>query len=240
MNKNVKSIVISTIVALGVMGTASLVANADSTAQTLGQISFKDDNTKPYEPVDPTDPTKPVDPEDPDNPGTGNTGSLALTVAPKAFNFGEQDKYSNEHTYYAQTPENGASKQYLQVNDNRDAGTQGWTLTAKQDRNLTDDSTSKAMTGVTFYIPKGDVYNSLNDNPTEANTAAGLSASSATVTPDNSTVVFQDNMDVTNSGKDVSTDVWNPTDVSLTIPRNTATSGNFSNHIVWTLTAAAK
>lgn len=230
MKTTTNKIIFSSALILGILA-GPAIAQADSTASTKGSINFTHDNNGPYQPVDPNDPSKLLDPEDPDNPNTGNFGDLALTVAPKSFDFGNQKKYSAAHTYNAQASGNN-DQQYLQVNDNRDAGTQGWKVTAKQDRDLTDDQSKATMTGVTFYIPNGEVHNSIDSQ------ASGLSASSATVTPDSDSTVFTADSQTDNSGKDASTDTWKSTDVTLNIPANTAKDGNFSNNIKWTLTAA--
>lgn len=235
MKIHTKSLLICSILLLGsIIPLNNVKAEDISTASTTGKISFAENggNNKPKDPNNPTkDPNNPNENGDPDdnNHQTGNTGDLTLTVAPNSFDFGKQNKYSDEHTYSAK----GDFDQYLQVDDNRDAGVQGWTLTAKQDRDLTDDSNGKKMTGVTFYIPKGNVHNSIDTNN------EGLNASDATVDTNNSSIIFSADKNTQNAGKSTSTDVWKSGNVKLTIPRNTAISGNFSNNINWTLTASA-
>lgn len=230
-----KKAVITTTMLLSLLGMPAVMATADSTANTNTNLELTE-NTGPTTPVDPTNPTNPQSPEDPDNPATGNTGALTLDVAPQTFNFGAVQTYAAEHTYEAATTTNG--QQYLQVTDNRGTDEQGWTVTVEQDQDLTETSGSSphVLTGTTIHVPAGVARNSLAADPTAVDT--NLTTTAADVTNTSGAVTVFSTTATTGAGKDTSVKVWDPSDVTLTIPKNTAKPGAYSNTLTWTLTAA--
>lgn len=224
-----------------VLGSGLLVANAhaaeNNTASTSATVAFQEDSGK-TDPVSPTDPSKPLDPADPDNPGTGNAGTLTLDVAPKAFTFGPTAASNNAMTIKAG---NVASKQqYLQVSDKR-TDINGWQVKVKQDAPFASSDGSK-LSGVTVSIPKGQAYNSLA-TPATTPVTSGLNASAVTTTDNIDGSAASQNVftadDADQTGKSVSTDVWDPTNVELNVPRYTAKVGNFSTTLTWSLVAGA-
>lgn len=219
---------------LSLLGMPAIMAAADSTANTDTNLELIE-NTGPTIPVDPTNPTNPQDPDDPDNPGTGNTGALTLDVAPKAFNFGQVQIYAAQHTYKAQTT--GTGHQYIQVTDNRETDEQGWQVTVEQDHDLTQTTGgTHVLTGTSIGIPAGIARNSLTEDPTAPDTA--LNATAGTVNNESGSVLAFETTNATDSGKGTSVKTWDPTDVTLTIPKNTAKPGTYKNTLTWTLTAA--
>lgn len=202
-------------------------ATGDGHGYTTGKITLNEnDGTTP--PVNPEDPGTPQTPYDPSNPPTGNKGPLSLDVAPAAFDFGEQEMYASDHTYYAE----GDFNQYLQVTDNRDADISGWTVTVKQDDFLRNDTYT--LTGATITVPAGVGRNSLNVPSTDVDTS--LVTTQAGVNGTEQTVFAATEV---GSGKAQSTDTWSANKVSLKIPAKTAKQGEYHNTLTWTLTAAA-
>ncbi|MDV0430783.1 WxL domain-containing protein [Lactiplantibacillus sp. DA1] len=230
-----KKTVITATMLLSLLGMPAVVATANSTAKTTTDLKLTE-NTGPTVPVDPTNPANPQDPDDPENPATGNTGALTLDVAPKTFNFGSVQTYADKHTYQAMTTTN--VHQYLQVTDNRGADEQGWVVTVEQDRDLTETSGTSPhiLTGTTIHVPVGIARNSLATDPTAVDN--NLNATVANVTNTSGAVTVFSTTATMGAGKGTSVKVWDPTEVTLTIPKNTAKPGTYANNLTWTLTAA--
>ncbi|MGO3627822.1 MAG: WxL domain-containing protein [Lactiplantibacillus plantarum] len=178
-------------------------------------------------------PTAPTEPEHPgttntsgsENTGTGNTGELRLDYAPSQFNFGSVTTSMQPKTYAAQTI-NGVAKQWLQVSDNRLA-THGWTVTARQNSPFTSTSGAQ-LTGAKLHIPAGQTYNERATGQLKSY-AVDLTTAEQPVFAAPATA---------NVGKDLSTNVWQPTQVQLTVPGNTAQAGQtYNTTVTWTLTA---
>ncbi|EOL42527.1 hypothetical protein RV11_GL000697 [Enterococcus phoeniculicola] len=234
--KKMKIAALSTLLVSTVVLSGGLSAFADSTYSTPGHVTLTE-NDEPTGPVDPTDPTKPiVDPEEEGGKETGNQGPLSLDIAPKSFDFGTQKMYTAEHTYQAVNTADataGITNQYLQVTDNRDADTFGWVITVKQDRYLTDDTKGNTLTGSIINIPAGEARNNLAADPTAVDAKLKTSAVAIDLTEQR---VFEAPESV-KAGKGTSTSLWSAADVSLTIPANVAKAGDYTNNVVWTLTA---
>jgi len=229
-----KKAVIAGTMMLSLLGMPAIMATADSTANTDTNLELIE-NTGPTIPVDPTNPTNPQDPDDPDNPGAGNTGALTLDVAPKAFNFGQVQTYASAHTYKAEMT--GTGHQYIQVTDNRGTDEQGWQVTVEQDHDLTQTTGgTHVLTGTSIGIPAGIARNSLTEDPTAAD--PDLSATAETVDNESGAVTVFKTTSTENAGKGTSVKAWDPTDVTLTIPKKTAQPGTYKNTLTWTLTAA--
>lgn len=240
--KKTKFVVLSSLLFSTALLSGGLLVLADeqapSVASSEGHVTLIQ-NEEPTGPVNPVDPTKPiVDPGEEGGEPTGNKGPLSLDVAPKAFDFGEQKMYTAAHTYQAVNAADataGITHQYLQVTDNRDADIFGWVVTVKQDRYLTDDNTSNTLTGATIGVPQGEARNSLTADPTSVDAKLKTAAVSIDLTEKR---VFEAAASA-KAGKGTSTSVWNSADVTLTIPANVAKAGNYTNNVVWTLTAEA-
>lgn len=180
----------------------------------------------------PTAPTEPTSPGNPntsgsENTGTGNTGELRLDYAPSQFNFGTV-KTSMKSTTYAAKPITGVAKQWLQVSDNRLAA-HGWHVTARQNAAFTSTSGAQ-LTGATLSLPAGETHNQ--------RTTTGLQSYAVQLNTTEQTVFNATALST--SGKDLSTSVWDPTAVRLTVPGNTAKAQQtYTTGITWTLTAGA-
>lgn len=177
-------------------------------------------------------PTKPTIPDAPgtgdatdvENPGTGNTGELRLDYAPSRFNFGTVKTSMQRQTYTASRV-NNVAKQWLQVSDNRLNAT-GWQVTVAQPTAFTS-STGKTLTGAELKLPVGHTY---NEHTTTGLTSYGLTVNNA------AQPIFRAS---SGNGRDLSTNVWAPEDVSLTLPGQTAVRGEiYTTTINWTLTAS--
>ncbi|WP_236674791.1 WxL domain-containing protein [Enterococcus sp. BWR-S5] len=216
---------------LGVM--SPLTAAAIDTATTPGHIELEE-NDDPTGPVDPEDPSKEMTPPDPYNPGTGNAGPLSIDVVPTSLEFGTQKMYSTAHTYDGQKQAVDHVRQYIQISDNRDSGTYGWSLTVKQDDYL--KNLSHTLTGATISLPVGTARNSLNATPTDVDTR--LTTTAVDITNTDKTVFATTKDDASPTvGKGQSTSVWTPEQVKLMIPADTAKAGDYTNTLTWTLTA---
>lgn len=196
-----------------------VIASSNS-ATTYSYIGFKD--SSPNVPVNPINPDIPIN-----NSPNKSDGELNLVVAPEKFNFGSQKKYHERHVYSAR----GNSKQYLQVNDSRKYNHRGWQVSVKQDHELIDNKNDNKLKGATLTIPKGKTYYSFDSNKLKVNSYRSL------ITTNSSSVVFSSSMNV--NKKSIITDVWDPNNVKLIIPKGSAKSGYFSNNVEWTLTSGA-
>lgn len=196
-----------------------------------GEISLTE-NKNPTEPKNPSEPAKPQEPEDPNNLPTGEKGPLSLDVVPKGFYFGTQKMYHAAHEYQA----NGAAehKQYLQVSDNRDTGTYGWTLKVRQEDYLKDELTGYKLTGTMLILPSGEARNSNNASAGELDQK--LSTYKVEVTNEEKIIFSAPSSASEMAGKATSTNSWQSQRVSLNIPKDTAKAGKYSNKIYWILT----
>ncbi|VDG25554.1 WxL domain-containing protein [Lactiplantibacillus mudanjiangensis] len=235
-----KNVMMTSALILSLLGVPAMTANAAGSSATTGTDLELVENTDPTGPVNPDDPSKPQDPADPNNPVTGNEGPLSLDVAPESFNFGKVQIDSTEQTYHAKAVTGGTGKQYLQVTDSRGADQNGWTVTVEQDKDLTETTESNpfVLTGTTITVPAGTARNSLSDDPTMADDK--LIATSAEVTNSSGAVAVLTTTSDAGAGKGTSVKTWDPTDVTLTIPKNTAKKGVYKNTLTWTLTAGVE
>ncbi len=182
---------------------------------------------------DPADPYKPVDPaKTSENPGTGNTGELRIDYVPTGFEFGKVHVKTVDQEIAA-TPtlstEGKPIPQWVQVSDVRDHAT-GWQVKAKAETAFTA-SDGSILAGVSIILPKGKAYNAFfTDEVIE-----GLETKRAEIIPgtDTEVPIF---LAAAESGKDISTDVWEANDVKLKIPRNTGHSHKrYQTTINWNL-----
>ncbi|MGC6767015.1 WxL domain-containing protein [Enterococcus sp. LJL128] len=210
-----------------------LEAVSQSVGETSGHIELTENNT-PTPPVNPEDPSQKLQPVDPYNPGTNNPGPLSIDVAPINFEFGVQKMYVSEHIYEGISQGRDHVRQYIQITDARNAGINGWKVTVKQDRYLSSDSYT--LMGATLILPAGDARNSLNIPPTAID--SNLKTESVEVNMSEATL-FKTLTDDRTTGKGQSVTVWEPNQVRLKVPENTAKAGNYSNTLTWTLTAVA-
>lgn len=202
-------------------------------ATSDGRIVFTQ-NQGGGNPSDPTDPGK----ENPNTPDvTGESGPLILKVVPE-FHFGSQEVSASAKTY----KDTEATTNYIEVRDNRDAGTNGWSVAAK--RTEFEDTNSYQLTGSILSIPKGKVRNSLMT--TEQGNLGGTAtivdegaifayAADIPVSDTNTITVLETIMNNDNVGKENTTsNLAETTDrAELMIPQNTAREGSFTSTITW-------
>lgn len=229
---------------LGTMliGGASQVLAADSAADSNGKITFTQ-NTGGGDPSNPIDPSQPKPDPKPDT--TEENGPLILKVVPK-FDFGSQVVEQAGKTYTDQETINT----YLEVRDNRDAGTNGWTVTASRSEFTSEakefTSEAKELTGSTLSLPKGVVRNSIaskeQGNTTTADAVPNTSISSSEgdipLTGSSLTVletIIKD--DLVGKGNTTSNIIETGNRAKLTVAPGTASAGTFTSTITWTVTA---
>lgn len=229
--KKTKLMVAGLMMSTMLLGGVSSAFAADST----GTVDFTQ-NTGGGDPSDPTDPSKPN--PDPVIP-TPEVGPLILKVVPM-FDFGTHEVNQAGGTYNdTETVTN-----YLEVRDNRDAGTNGWSVTASR----TEFSNgTKELTGSALALPKGVVRNSIA-NATQGNaattdaiaddtilaTAANIPVGSSSAVTVLETVKRDDLVGKANTTSNVA----ETTPASLTVAPGTAAAGTFNSTITWTVTAA--
>lgn len=186
------------------------------------------------EAVAPTNPENPGSgaPSEKENDGTGQTGVLKLDYVPSNFDFGEvKFGFDSVDTKAVKTT---SSKQWLQVSDNRaDEDVTNWSVQVAQNHAL-QSNTGKQIKGATITIPKGKKYNQhyngkeilLDNGPLISNEVA------ITTTP---TIIFKSDISQ-DKMKDISTNVWNVSDVTLHVPGNQQIDfTTYTNTINWTL-----
>lgn len=207
----------------------TMLGTSVQAATTSGTVTFEDDTTATA-PVNPTDPGSPQSPADPNNPANGQTGTLTIDVAPAKIDFGTVTTSNAAKTYNAV----GSYNQYLQVSDKRTTAN-GWKVTVKQDHALTNTTTNHVLTGAVIHLPKGTARNSLNATPSTIDT--NFTTTAVDITTADQEVISAPNQ--TGIGKAVTTDTWTASGVTLSVPKLTARTGNYTNTLTWTLVAAA-
>lgn len=230
--KKSKLLIVGLMVSSMFIGGTSQVLAADS----IGEVSFTE-NLGGGDPSDPIDPSRPK--PDPKPDPTSESGPLILKVVPK-FIFGSHEVEQAGKTYTDTEMKNT----YIEVRDNRDAGTNGWSVTVSR----TEFSTgTKDLTGSVLALPKGVVRNSIA-NATQGNTTT------ADAVPDSSILASAGNIPLTGSSLTVldtvvkndlvgkanttSNIIENGDRAELTVAPGTAAAGTFTSTITWTVTAA--
>lgn len=227
--KKTKLMVAGLMMGTMLLGGVSSAYAADST----GTVDFTQ-NTGGGDPSDPTDPIK--ENPDPVNP-TPEVGPLILKVVPE-FNFGSHEVNQAGGTYN----DTEIVTNYLEVRDNRDAGTNGWSVTASRTE-FTNGS--KQLTGSSLALPKGVVRNSIA-NTTQGNTATAdaiaddtILATAANIPVGSATTVLETVKKDDLVGKaNTTSNVAEANPASLTVAPGTAAVGTFTSTITWTVTAA--
>ncbi|MGM0213270.1 WxL domain-containing protein [Enterococcus sp. AZ109] len=227
MKKILASTVVSVLLVAN-LGVNRGYAEMQSDSKTTGHVELVE-NFEFIDPRDPDDPTQPTTPEDDTNLPTGNVGPLSLDVAPKSFDFGEQKMYQTAHTYQGVQAEDSPD-QYIQVTDNRDADVYGWVVTVRQENYLTSDG--NILEGASIHIPAGEARCNLNPIPTEIDPT--LTGESVEIALEEEKIFYPN---VERAGKGTSILKWRSSEVALTIPAKQAKQGNYTNTILWTLTA---
>lgn len=184
------------------------------------------------EAVKPTNPEKPgkEEPDEVENGGTGQTGLLKLDYAPSAFAFGEIEMgFKNVKTNAVKTT---SDKQWLQVSDDRaETDITNWSVQVAQQQQLTSKS-GKVLEGAKIQIPAGELY---NEQAGEIPVTSGqLTSAKIDITTEPQAIFNADN--ASKKMQKISTNVWNATDVTLSIPGGQDLDfEEYSNDVVWTL-----
>lgn len=209
----------------------------EQSLKTAADVNFVEDD-ETTKPVDPTDPTDPIDPTDPVTP---TPGPLSIDYA-SSFHFGEQKISAKDQTYNAElvdvtdsTGTAGKRQNWVQITDKRGTNA-GWTLTVKQEQQLTStDASAKELKGAEIKImnakPKTSSDN-LSAAPSQAPAEITLTPSSEVpvmaAKADEGTGTWVDSFgDETNGDKSI----------SLTVPgvSEKVKDATYSSDLTWTL-----
>lgn len=188
------------------------------------------DASKPVEPTNP----QPETSVDAENEGTGNKGYLRMDYAPSIFDFGKLKTSFLNKTYQAKQPLSVSGKpltrQWVQVSDTR-SSSNGWTLSVHQSTPFvgSDGSTLK---GAILRIPKGTIYNTLSNEIPVSDTSIISHEISLSETP---TAILATPKNK-NRGKKITTNVWNPSQVTLYVPSGSAKNKvHYQTTVNWSL-----
>ncbi|EPI00475.1 hypothetical protein D920_00838 [Enterococcus faecalis 13-SD-W-01] len=210
------------------------VLAADSTAE-VGLTENQGGGSGPTDPTDPTDPGQPnPEPVDP----TPETGPLILKVVPR-FNFGTHEIEQTGGTY----DDTEQNTNYIEVRDNREAGTNGWSVTVSRTEFADGQNT---LTGASIELPAGVVRNSIASSPQGNSTTAdpvdatAIRSTSGEIPVTGSSLTILETL-VNNDtvGKGITTsNIIENSPAKLKIAPGTAKTGTFTSTITWTVTAA--
>lgn len=166
-------------------------------------------------PIDPTNP-QPGSETDAENEGTGNSGYLRIDYAPSTFDFGKVKTSFVSKTYQANQPlavsGQSLTKQWVQVSDTRSSHN-GWTLNVSQSTPFIG-SDGSTLEGAQLKIPKGTIYNTASN----AEPIIDHSITSQEVSLSETPTAILATPKANASGKNITTNVWDPTQVSLYVP----------------------
>lgn len=186
------------------------------------------------EAVQPTNPENPgsTPPKEQENGGTGQSGLLKLDYIPSTFEFGEVQYGFKPITIHAK--KTASALQWLQVSDNRPKNQiTSWSIYVSEDGPLTNPF-NEVLTGSSITIPKGRRYNEMTGS-TEIQSNA-LISNRIEIEKSPQRVFSASNTD--EKMQNISTDVWDATEVQLRIPGGQEFSNtSYSNLINWTLVA---
>lgn len=230
--KKTKLLVTGLMVGSMLVGGISQVFAAEST----GEITFTE-NTGGGDPSDPEDPAKPK--PDPKPDPTPESGPLILKVIPK-FNFGTHEVDQSGKTYDDTEDKNT----YIEVRDNRDAGTNGWVVKASRTEFTAG---TKELTGSALALPKGVVRNSIasaeqgNAATTDAVPESSIKATAGNIPLTGSEITVLETVkrhDLVGRANTTSNLIESER-AKLTVAPGTAAVGTFTSTITWTVTAGA-
>ncbi len=184
-------------------------------------------------PIDPTNP-QPENETDAENEGTGNIGYLRVDYAPSTFDFGKVTTSFFNKTYQANQPLSVSGKtltqQWIQVSDTR-LSDNGWTLNVSQSTPFIG-SDGSTLEGAQLKIPKGTIYNTASNSEPIIDNSIISQEVSLSETPTAILTTPKANA----SGKNITTNVWDPTQVSLYVPRGSAKNKvRYQTTINWSL-----
>lgn len=172
--------------------------------------------------------SKPVDPMNPqlgnetdaENEGTGNVGYLRMDYGPSTFDFGKVTTSFLNKTYQANQPLSVSGKsltqQWIQVSDTR-LSDNGWILNVSQSTPFIG-SDGSTLEGAQLKIPKGTIYNTASNSEPIIDNSIISREVSLSETP---TAILK-TPKANAGGKNITTNVWDPTQVSLYVPGGSA------------------
>ncbi|MBQ0138221.1 MAG: WxL domain-containing protein, partial [Kurthia sp.] len=205
--------------------------NPNAKGEKLFKVTVLND-----EAVSPTDPENPGEgsPKEKENGGTGQTGLLKLDYAPTSFDFGTV-KYGFD-AVDRNAKKTLSDKQWLQVSDNREETKHtNWSVQVAQNHTL-QSSDGKELKGATIQIPEGKKYNQNYTGKEIIGENGPLISNRVDISTEPSTIFQTDNQQGIMG--DISTNVWNASDVKLHIPGNQILDyTDYTNTINWTLIA---
>lgn len=184
-------------------------------------------------PVNPTNPQSGSE-TDAENEGTGNIGYLRMDYAPSTFDFGKVTTSFVNKTYQAKQPLSvsgqSLTKQWVQVSDTR-LSNNGWTLNVNQSTPFVG-SDGSILEGALLKIPKGTIYNTASNATPIIDSSIISQEVSLSKTPTAILMTPKANA----SGKNITTNVWDPTQVSLYVPGGSAKNKvHYQTTINWSL-----
>ncbi|PLS35220.1 hypothetical protein CYV26_07505 [Carnobacterium maltaromaticum] len=184
-------------------------------------------------PIDPTNPQSGNE-TDAENEGTGNIGYLRVDYAPSSFDFGKVTTSFLNKTYQANQPFSISgkplTKQWIQVSDTR-LSHNGWTLNVSQSTPFIG-SDGSTLEGAQLKIPKGMIYNTASNSDPILDNSIMSQEVSLSETPTAILTTPKANA----SGKSITTNVWDPTQVSLYVPGGSAKNKvQYQTTINWSL-----
>lgn len=219
-------------------GSYNITASFDQSATKPGAKGSKIFNVNVLndEAVEPTNPENPGSgkPDEQENVGTGQVGLLKLDYAPSKFDFGTV-KYG-----YKSVDKNAvkttSDKQWLQVSDDRAADDiTNWSVQVAENHPL-QSTTGTLLTGATIQVPKGKIYNQQTGNTLLESGSGALISKKVDISTTPSTIFKSDSSK--GQVQQISTNVWNATDVLLHISGNQELQfESYTNTITWTLVA---
>lgn len=249
MKKSILGAAMVALIAPLVLATGVHAADTDTALQqtTTATVSFTGFPDNPKGPVDPSNPSNPTNPDTPNTPSdptknnpdqpvnpnspTEGTGALWLVTAP-SFAFGSH-KVTEVGPFNPQFTQgkNTSGLYYAQVSDTRTGGL-GWNLSvsATPFTGTTPQTANSTLSGATLLL--GASKNITNS--TEA-TTTGYNATPVANAIGQASPILQA---TTGHGNGITSINWQPSDISLSVPANTAVSGTtYTSTLTWTLSS---
>lgn len=229
----------TTLLATGLIFSAAILGGSmTAMASTSTGIITLEQGTGEGNPSDPTNPSQ--ENPDPVRP-TSDSGPLILKVVPY-FNFGTQTVNQAGATYNDQE----TVTDYIEVRDNRDAATDGWSVTASR----TDFASGATTMPATLTIPQGVVRNSnptteqgneagpttAITNGTIVSTGGAIPVGQANTLTVLATTVGSNEVGKANTTSNLTED---ENRAQLAIAAGNSSTGTFTSTITWTVTAGA-
>ncbi|MFD2829937.1 WxL domain-containing protein [Corticicoccus populi] len=230
--KNKKTILAT--LALGLIAAPTILTANVYAADSNATVEFTAP-TDSVDPVDPEDPSQPGDVDEDDGNITGETGPFTLDYV-SHIDFGSHEISPSSQVYNSTT-----ERPYIQVSDRRGTG-EGWNVTASA--STFNDGSDPSLPGSVISFADGDAISaSTTDGPT-VNGSIDLATGGDAVQV--ASAEARESGAALNTAEGLGTWVvrWLSEDttdtnekVSLNVPEASATEGNHTSTITWTLTS---